>query len=240
MDAPAYLRRIRLDDRLRPTLADLHEAHLLRVPFENLDIARGVPIVLDEDAILQKIVDRRRGGYCFELNAAFAWLLRALGYPVAMLAAGVARGDGSYGIPFDHMALRVDLERAWLADVGFGDAFLYPVPLDGEAVRQAGETFRVRREREWRVVEREGEAMYRFTLEPRELAEFEPGNRYHQTSPDSTFTRKRTCSLALPGGRVTLSGDRLVERRRGERTETPVPDEATWSRLLAERFGIRI
>src|SRR3989304_7050309 len=98
MDVPSYLGRLDLEGVGPPDLeclVRLQESHLLKVPFENLDIQRGVEIALDEERILRKIVTDRRGGFCYELNAAFAWLLRQLGFPVDLLSPGVARADGS-------------------------------------------------------------------------------------------------------------------------------------------------
>src|SRR5215210_4041066 len=96
VDTKAYLRRIGYSGPLDPcaeTLRGLHRAHMLSVPFENLDIHLERVIVLDEDKLLSKVVGQRRGGFCYELNGAFAALLRALGFDVTMLAAGVA-GEG--------------------------------------------------------------------------------------------------------------------------------------------------
>ena len=100
----AYLARI--GATRASTLVELHELHLAAVPFENLSIHLGEAIVLDEDLLVDKIVNRRRGGFCYELNGAFAALLRALGHDVRILSAKVFN-DGAYGPPFDHMALRV-------------------------------------------------------------------------------------------------------------------------------------
>src|SRR5215207_11196611 len=111
MDIQAYLRRIHYRGDLTPTattLRELHRAHLLAVPFENLDIHLGRPIVLDQDALFDKIVTRRRGGFCYELNGLFALLLRELGFEVTLLAAGVARADGGFGPEFDHLTLLVE------------------------------------------------------------------------------------------------------------------------------------
>src|SRR6185369_11099575 len=109
-----------------------------------LSIHSGESIVLDEDALYTKIVDQRRGGFCYELNGLFAGLLRALGFDVAMLAAGVARPDGSFGPIFDHMALMVTLNERWLVDVGFGDSFLEPLLLDSRDDQVEGtRTFRL-------------------------------------------------------------------------------------------------
>src|SRR5215216_6410072 len=110
MDIPAYLDRINYHGAIDPTAAalrELHRAHLLAVPFENLDIHLGRPIVLEQQALFAKIVTRRRGGFCYELNGLFALLLRDLGFDVTLLAAGVARADGSFGPEFDHLTLLV-------------------------------------------------------------------------------------------------------------------------------------
>src|SRR5688500_9116416 len=119
MNIDAYLKRINYTGSLTPTaetLRDLQVAHLRTVPFENLSIHCGEPIVLAEDLLFTKIVESRRGGFCYEANGLFAALLRALGFEVAMLAAGVAKRDGGFGPIFDHMTLLVPVSEQWLAD----------------------------------------------------------------------------------------------------------------------------
>src|SRR5436853_6959712 len=114
MNVAAYLQRINYNGPMKPTaetLRHLHRAHLLTVPFENLDIHLGREIVLDAERIVAKVVEQRRGGFCYELNGAFAGFLVALGFDVKMLAAGVGRADGSFGPLFDHMALLVQLDE---------------------------------------------------------------------------------------------------------------------------------
>jgi N-hydroxyarylamine O-acetyltransferase len=265
MEPRTYLHRLSLSLGGEPSLEQLrwlHERHLLEVPFENLDIHRGVEIVLDEEWILTKIVKRKRGGFCYELNFAFGWLLRKLGYRVRFFSAEVARKEGGFGIPFDHMTLGVDLDgpgRAgalsqpdllvesgpWLADVGFGESFRYPLPLAaGGSVEQLGEWYRLWRDGPWWILERrsarEGDFLpqYRFTLEPRELSDFASGCRYHQTSPRSTFTKGAICSKALPNGRVTLHPHKLVTTCGGVRTEETIRDQGEWFRALEKQFGI--
>ena len=250
MDVTSYLDRLNAEAGGEPALdqlALLHERHLEEVPFENLDIHRGVEIILDENRILQKIVDDRRGGFCYELNCAFAWLLRELGYQVTLFSAEVARKEGGFGIPFDHMILGVELDQVWLADVGFGDSFRRPLPLvAGQIEEQLGDGFRLRRQEPWWILERRQDLggdllpQYRFTLEPRQLSDFIPGCRYHQTSPESTFTQGTICSRALPDGRVTLHPDRLGIMRNGERTETSIRDQEEWARALEEHFGMTL
>lgn len=115
------------------SLRDLHRAHQTAVPFENLSIHLSEPISLAEDDLLNKIVTRRRGGFCYELNGAFALLLEALGAQVTRVAARTTDSEGRLGPPFDHLALIVrtaDGAGPWLADVGFGGHSTYPLLLD--------------------------------------------------------------------------------------------------------------
>src|SRR5262245_34501478 len=176
MDVEKYLSRINYTGRLdvsATTLRELDKAHLLAVPCENLDIHLGRPIVLDERRLLRKIVNGRRGGFCYELNGTFCALLRALGFEVSMLSAGVARDDGTFDPPFDHMTLLVQLEERWLADVGFGDSFREPLLLDdrGEQV-QDGDAHRLVEDGEHLILERRIDdswrPQHRFTLDPYE------------------------------------------------------------------------
>src|SRR5687768_13047 len=147
MNTGAYLKRINYSGSREPTaetLRALQVAHLLAVPFENLSIHAGEAIVLNEDSLFSKIVENRRGGFCYEANGLFAGLLRALGFEVTMLSAGVAKKDGDFGPDFDHMTLMVTLAERWLVDVGFGDSFMEPLLLDarGEQV-QGTRAFRI-------------------------------------------------------------------------------------------------
>jgi N-hydroxyarylamine O-acetyltransferase len=248
MDLNAYFDRIDYHGPRDPsleTLRGLHRAHLLAVPFENLDIHRGRRIELDEEAIFEKIVTRRRGGFCYEQNGLFAAALRALGFEVTLLEARVSKGDGTFGIPFDHLTLAVQLKDRWLADVGFGDSFLEPLRLDdpGDQV-QGGEIFRVRHDGTRgiyaRYIEGEWRDQYQFFLAPRVLSDFALGCHYHQTSPLTTFTHKRVCSLATPEGRVTLSDLKLITTRNGQRDEHDLPDEDAFRTALREHFGIEL
>jgi N-hydroxyarylamine O-acetyltransferase len=242
-----YLDRIAFSGRPETnaeTLRLLHRAHLFTVPFENLDIALGRLIVCDEGSFLRKIVERRRGGFCYELNGAFAVLLRELGFNVTLLSARVPRPDGSYSPEFDHLALRVDLEEPWLADVGFGDLFLDPLLLStGAEQEQDGWKFRVVSENETQHVERMEcgggwKRQYSLTQTPRRLDEFADMCHYHQTSPESPFTRKRVCSRATASGRITLSDRMLIITREGKREERLLSSEEEWRIALQEHFGV--
>lgn len=264
----AYLARIGIDPVAATTggpgpelLAELQLAHLLSVPFENLDIARGRAIVLDPDRIFAKVVERGRGGYCYELNSLFARLLRSVGYEVTLVSARVARDDGTFSPEFDHLTLLVGGDDGtgsgrWLVDVGFGDAFSVPIPLvDGVEVDDRGHRTRlVDRGDHWvyqddRVAsdaaspgheEIGWRPRYRFSSTPQHLDAFGARNRWQQSSPDSHFTRQSVCTRLTPDGRVTVSGAREVTTAiDGRRSEEPLDADQVEARL-GERFGISL
>jgi len=246
VNVDAYLARIGyqgLRDPTPGTLRRLHRAHMQSVPFENLDIHAGRPIVLEEGALFDKIVGRHRGGFCYELNGLFSALLRELGFRVTRMSAGVLNDDGSFGPDFDHMILLVELEDRWLTDVGFGDSFCEPLLLDahGHQVRD-GRVYRVSHDGTQGTMLSHGDATstpkgYRFDFDGHSFADYAAMCQYHQTSPDSPFTRKRLCSRATPTGRITLSGTRLIVTEHDQRREREL-SEVEWGRALKEHFGI--
>ena len=248
MDIQAYLQRINYSgptDVAAETLRQLQLAHLQTVPFENLSIHSAQPIVLDDESLFEKIVRRERGGFCYELNGLFAALLQKLGFSVTKLAAEVANAEGVYGPPFDHMTLMVSLDQPWLADVGFGDSFLEPLPLvENVEAKQGRRTYQIIRDNEQlllmqRIADEEWKPQYRFTLEPHEYGDYLEMCHYHQTSPESHFTHNRMCSRATADGRITLSGMRLIQTAAsGERLERELTGEEEFETLLRKHFGI--
>lgn len=246
MNVTAYLERINYHGPTIPsaeTLRSLQLAHLQKVPFENLSIHAGESIVLEDGALFAKIVERRRGGFCYECNGLFAALLRALGFDVAMLSAEVANTQGGYSQPFDHMTLMVSGPQRWLVDVGFGDSFLEPLLLEERSEQ-------VERERAYKIVDEDGYLIlmrrdlntwtpqYRFTLLPHHYEDFAEMCRYHQTSSESHFTQKRICSRATESGRITLSEMRLIETRYDERHERVLANQQEYDAALRQHFGI--
>lgn len=249
MDIAAYLARIGFTGPIEPmaeTLRRLHLAHLYTVPFENLDISLGREILCDEKRFFHKIVELHRGGFCYELNGAFAALLRELGFRVNLLSARVSREDGSASPDFDHLALRVDLDEAWLADVGFGDSFLEPLRLTPEIEQEQGSLrFRIFAVGDVMIVQRQlddgnWKSQYRFTLVPRQLSDFAARCRFQQTSPESHFTQQRICTLATREGRITLSDLKLIRTTGKVREERRLRDEDEWRAALLQYFGVRL
>ena len=246
---PAYLVRIAYSGTTTvaaETLRAIHRAHLLTVPFENLDIALGRTIVVDEAAIVRKIVEQRRGGFCYELNGAFAGLLRALQFRVTLLSARVSRSGGGEGPEFDHLALRVDLDQPWLADVGFGESFLEPLRLvPGTEQEDPAGRFRLQPVGQRLQLEKLGldgkwKRQYSFAQQARNLEDFAAMCSYHQTSPESHFTQNRICTVATPDGRITLSGMKMIVTRNGEREEKMLSSEEERKQILQRYFGIRL
>ncbi|MFJ3085200.1 arylamine N-acetyltransferase [Streptomyces sp. NPDC086838] len=248
----AYLERIGADRPARPdaqALRELQLRHLVAVPFENLSIHLGEDIVLEDGALLDKVVARRRGGFCYELNGAFAVLLRALGFRVTLLQARVHGDGGRLGIPYDHMALRVGTDDGtgpWLADVGFGDHARRPLALDDRGDQEdPGGTFRIAsapyaEEAGDLDVLCDGKPRLRLETRPRVLADFRAGAWYHRTSPDSHFTRAPVCSRSTDDGRITLTGRKLLTTVGTERHETPLAGDEEVLAAYREHFGVRL
>jgi len=225
-------------------LRDLHRAHQMTVPFENLSIHLGEPISLDEADLISKIVDLRRGGFCYELNGAFALLLVALGAQVTRVAARVY-GGGQLGPPFDHLALVVRLADGsgpWLADVGFGSHSDYPLRLDSrhEQADPCG-TFALADADDGDVdVLKDGAPAYRVERRERALADFVPTCWWQQTAPGSHFTRNVICSRRTDDGRISISGRTLIVTSGGSRAERELTTDRDLLAAYRDHFGISL
>jgi N-hydroxyarylamine O-acetyltransferase len=253
MDIPAYLKRIRYSRPISPDVQTLHglqRAHLEHIPFENLDIGLKRPIRLEEDALWEKIILRGRGGFCYELNGLFAWLLQGIGFDVTCLNARVYNRLGELGIDFDHLALLVrnpGQSARWLVDVGFGDTFTQPLCLDGPEIQEQGlRAYRIEALPEgyavWqRNYDGSWERHYFSDLRPHKFPEeYLPACHYHQTSPQSSFTRGSIISRATRDGRVSLEDGRLILTRNGKRTERALTSQDQYHKLLQQYFGIAL
>ena len=246
----AYLERIGVSGS--PGLADItevHRGHVLAIPFENLDPHRGVPVSLAPDALVGKLVDDRRGGYCFEQNLLLAAALEALGAGVEVMLARVRLGrpKGTVG-PRTHVVLRVTADgREWLADAGFGNGTpLEPIPFGpGDEHEQAGWRFRVAAEGRAHVLQtvRDGEwtDLYAFLPEPVPAVDLETSNWFTSTHPRSPFVTGLIVSAVRPdGSRKQLSDwDALsfVEESPEARTVTAI-SPAEIPRRLEANFGL--
>lgn len=223
------------------TLFALHQAWRYAVPYENLDIQLGRPIALDAEALFDKLVRRRRGGYCYEQNAGLAMLLRLAGFQVTMVEAAVMRATRGEAMWGNHNALLVDLGgRRWLVDAGIGDGFIQPLPMREGPHIQGSLAYRLERlDRDtWRFHHHPGGtiASYDLRLQPREVADFATHSRELSTSPASAYVT--TLMAARPSGDHTLVLLSRTLRRLGAAASTPrmIADVDEFARTLSTDF----
>lgn len=228
-------------------LIELHKCHMLSVPFENLDIQRNRKITLDTNNFFEKIVNRNRGGFCYELNGLFYELLKQIGYDCNMISARVVEKDGGFSPEFDHMALLVRTDKIFLADVGFGDSFMEPLIMEvGLEQKQNGIIYKItEHEKDYHMLTKSIDGKnfkneYVFTLQPRALHEFEDMCNFHQTSPSSHFTQNSICSLPLSSGRISLSGMKIISSHNGDRSERLLRTEEEYTFALKKFFNIEL
>lgn len=244
MNIDAYLARIGLEGSVTLSvegLERLQRAHLTAVPFENLDVFHRRGVETTPEWSVPKIVDRGRGGWCYEVNGAFATLLENLGFAVRWLGAVVLPATGP--VP-DHLALEVILDRPYLVDVGFGDSFIRPLPLDTAGPHDGGDAlYRFDVDGQLKTLVKVGadgpEPQYQFDADSYAFTDFEPSSLRLQTEQGLKWTEKPFATRLLDGGpdRVTLLLDRIKFRRNGVWTEIPVSADE-WADLLHEWFGL--
>jgi len=226
------------------TLSELQRCFMTSVAFENLDIHLGRAILLERERVLNKIVNERRGGWCFEVNEVFFTVLEALGFDVSRCASTVLLNGGDAGElhPFDHLALLVSISgRRWLVDAGFGDSSLAPLNLDSQSIQTDGHTrYKLLPERHCIRLERATEEggwqpQHQLDPRPREWSAFAQRCAYLQSAAASKFTQKRLCTRIDDGVSLTLSGNKLV--RTGVTEHVP---EHHYLSVLRERFDIEL
>ncbi len=248
MNIECCLQRLDYDGTRDPslrTLRSLQLAFLLRVPFENLDIFLGREILLSSHAVFEKIVNRKRGGVCYELNILFFNLLTALGFSVDYISARMVKKAG-IGPEYDHMVLIVRLDHEYLVDVGHGHFCREPLRIDGGNTAFAGRyEYRVDHYgKDYAMYSRHKDVPWSlrfiFSRAPRHCSEFEAMNRFHQTSPDSSFTRRRLVALATDDGHMSAIDQRLVIISRKEKQRVELDSEEAYRACLKQYFGIEI
>jgi N-hydroxyarylamine O-acetyltransferase len=249
-DLDAYFARIGYEGPRAPrldTLRALHDRHASNVPFENLEIQLGRPIVLDLPSLHHKIVTRRRGGYCFEQNTLFAAVLRELGFRVTTLLARV-RYMTTEILPRTHMLMRIDLEEGtFLADVGFGGhGLMEPLRLaPGEEQAQYLDTYRLIDEGGGRYglearLDGAFAPLYAFTLEEGYPVDYELANYYTSTHPTSRFVQNLIVTRATHAARFALR-NRDYSIRRGDAVERrTLATDAELFAVLEKDFGLPV
>ncbi len=255
MDPRRYLKRIgAVGDFAADTknLQLLQRGHMLSVAFENIDIYFGIPVEFSVESFYRKIVTRRRGGYCYELNGLFHWLLLSLGYD-AFLVSCLVHDKKGFITEFEHMAIIVDVEgNKLLVDVGFGDSSLSPVLLEPGKIQHDGLN-------EYRIVDdvivdgkrsfglekfsRQTSAFavqYYFTLERRTLDYYIMMHEFQEVVPAAHYKRSLICSRPTDDGRISIINNRLIETRDRLKKVSVIESMAERDRLLGELFGIEV
>lgn len=247
MNVNEYLSRINITKTEEPSysfLKTLQINHLYSIPFEDLDIPDRAKIILDLKTIYNKIILNNRGGFCYELNGMFHWLLTELGFNVDMLSARVFNHDKKeLGPEYDHMALIVHLEKDFLVDVGFGDSFRAPIELpNGKITDVSGD---------YRIVENDSACyelqkfidgiwnlQYSFMLTPQTLSNYSAMCEFQQNNPASHFRTRMLCTIATPAGRKTLSNQSFTITESGIKTKIDFIDPSEFNKLLLQHFNI--
>lgn len=251
MNKEDYLRRIGIENsNILPTLENLkllQRRHLLSVPFENLDIHLKHSIVLKTENFAEKILKEKRGGFCYELNGLFYELLNKIGYNSRIISARVSNGKADFGAEYDHLAILTEIENEeFFVDVGFGDFAAEPLNLVLNIEQEdANGIFLIRKfdDDYFEIAKKHGgewKSEYIFKNLKRDLSEFSEMCKFHQTSPESHFTRGKVCSIMTNDGRKTLTNKKFIETKKGQKITTDINSEGHFHQLLAREFDIKL
>jgi N-hydroxyarylamine O-acetyltransferase len=252
MDIDAYLKRIHYTDELDTTLATLrklHYQHQLTIPIENLSIHYGQEIILDPDALFDKIITRKRGGFCYELNGLFFEFLQAIGFQVKRVSGRVHDDVNGFHPEFDHLSIIAHVDGIdWLLDVGFGRQFpVYPLLLTLNQIQEdrTGRYKITELDADNLVIKQQNEQGdwipgYSFTCIPRELADFTEMCHFHQTSKESFFSRNKLCTIVTPHGRITLTDHTLKITDNGQVVDHVIADQQEFEDFLLDCFAIKM
>lgn len=244
MQVEQYLQRIGFKGRPQvdlDTLQRLHRGHVLNIPYENLDVLFGRNVSRDEKLIFEKLVPSGRGGWCYEMNGLLAWALESIGFQITRLAGGVRRaeiGDQAIG---NHLVVLVHLDKDYIADVGFGDGLLEPVPLVPGRYKQGPSDFQLENIGSgwWRFHgdARSGGLSFDFESVPADHKLLDEQCQRLQTSPDSVFVQNAVVQRHLDGTHAALRG--CVLRFAGRRNEViELTSAADYVSTLKDIFGL--
>jgi len=237
----------------------LQRAHMLNVPFENIDIYHGVPVEYSLESFYRKIVGRNRGGYCYELNGLFHSLLLSLGFD-AILISGLVAGKKDLVTEFEHAAMVVEVDGSrWLVDVGFGDGPLTPLLLAPGRIQKdrysenacAGNDYRIVEDmwidgknhfglERWNNKTQSFVPLYYFTLERRTISYFMMMHEYQELVPTAYYKGSLICSLPTSDGRVSIINNRLIQTRNGVKKIRTIESLQDRVKLLKELFSIEL
>jgi len=249
VDKLKYLERIGYHDVIDVTddvLTSLHKRHVFQIPFENLDVYYKTMFDLDVGRVYQKVINDARGGFCYELNLLFNWLLREMGFSSRIIASRIFNEQGVRGPEFDHMSVYVRTEREFLVDVGYGDLFVTPIEIKSGAQWDGRNYFRIDKwnEHEYLIsMSPDGvnySKRYTFSLDMVKAEDFNIICLDKQTNLNSYFVKNAICTRPTSTGRVTIFNNKLVEKSGDFRVETPIQGDGNLRKHLREKFDIVI
>ncbi|MFT5823885.1 MAG: N-hydroxyarylamine O-acetyltransferase [Crocinitomix sp.] len=248
MNIKNYTNRINYSGDLTPNLIvlqQLQQAHLLNIPFENLDIHYGNQIDLELDKIYTKVIEKGRGGFCYELNGLFCSFLQKVGFDAKIIAANIFNNEKKeFGKDFDHLTIVVSLNNAdYLVDVGFGEFTFLPLKIGLNTVQSDPRgDFKL----EWvdshyqvvKIVEKTEIVQYIFTPQQKNLLKFAEMCQYHQSNSNSHFTQQKLISRPIDNGRITIAGNTLKITDKGAIKQEIKFDKSEFGTYLLEWFNI--
>ncbi len=249
MDKKKYLERIKYTGFIEvadDVLIGLHKQHVYQIPFENLDVYYKRIFNLDLASIYQKIITNERGGFCYELNLLFNWLLKEVGFFSRIIAARIFNEQGTPGPKFDHMAVYVKTKKEFLVDVGYGDLFVSPIEIKIGIQWDGWNYFQIDRlnDHEYLLsMSPDGlnyKKRYIFSLNVVKEEDFNSICLDKQTNPNSYFVKNVVCTKPTQTGRTTIFNNKLIEKNGESRFETLIQDDDNLKRHLKEKFGIVI
>lgn len=249
MNIASYLSRINYTHPLRPdreTLNLLHRHHVFSVPFENIDVHYKILFDIEPANVYDKVVNRRRGGFCYEVNSLFNDLLRSIGFETKIISAKVITDFGVPGPEYDHLALIVTIDsKQYIADVGFGDLFVEPLEITTDLQHDGRNYFRIEYEDgEYSLYMSDDQIHFqkKYTFSPDEtpIELFRKPCYEKQVNPDSHFVINTICTLPTESGRITIYNDKFTETVGSEKKQTIIKDDNELRSILLNRFGISI
>lgn len=227
------------------------ERFMRTVPFENIDVQNGIPISVEVNDLYHKVVERQRGGFCYELNTLFKTYLIEKGFEVFNVSATIHTPDGGRSQPGSHMSTIVVIHGThYIADVGFGDLPLQAIPLTEDAehnvVQDVTGTFRAvfidEAHKQFEVQKWENDAWdtkYEADITPRTIDMFEDNIKYNQTNPNSVFVKRLVITMPTEKGRATMSQDHLTLTEKGEKRKIDVTSD-NYRQLLKTYFNLDV
>ena len=245
MNLDAYLRRIGLAGAVRAdaaTLKAVHRAHVQSIPYENPDVQFGTPVTRSAAAAFDKLVTRKRGGWCYEMNGLLGWALEEIGFKVERLAGGVRRDEIGDVMVGNHLVLLVQLEELWLVDAGFGDGLIEAIPLRTGAFQNGPYQCRIEEIgggwMRYFSDPRTGGPTFDFNRDVTDEALLENNCRFLQTSEESPFVLNAVVQRWLPDRHISIRGRVLSELGAGDKSTTTIATADDYVCLLKSRFNL--